>query len=371
MPKASKKKRIKVLRGVLRQVRVELYKIYTPDGQRNLDGAPIDLVAHLVAKKFTNLTKRMDDLEEAFSTMEDAEPIRQLLLKELGDGSGSESREGMNTLELVELLAKRYRRSERASRDWQNHASEQAEQLTKIKTELLSVCSRPDERLTPLEVADTVAESVRLLREMLEESKGALGSSSGLRGDVVQAIARLAGVLTPDQAGVYAESGVSVHGYASFVASQLAGARSTIKDLNRVNAIVREKIAEVLPTAGTSGYLPTLVENLVNSYKLRGKLFLEQQESFKNAKASLGDRITELHVSDVDVLDEAHRLVGAAGDESLSNQDLIVGLIAIVRSLKEEPSRDQPAEPAVRPAEPAVRPADPDPADPDPTAVPG
>lgn len=265
MPKASKKKRIKVLRGVLRQVRVELYKIYTPDGQRNLDGAPIDLVAHLVAKKFTNLTKRMDDLEEAFSTMEDAEPIRQLLLKELGDGSGSESREGMNTLELVELLAKRYRRSERASRDWQNHASEQAEQLTKIKTELLSVCSRPDERLTPLEVADTVAESVRLLREMLEEARK---------------------VVEP---------------------SELAAARNTIKDLNR---------------------------------------------------------ITELHVSDVDVLDEAHRLVGAAGDENLSNQDLIVGLIAIVRSLKEEPSRDQSVEPAVRPV-------DPDPADPDPTAVPG
>lgn len=330
MPKASKKKRIKILHAYLKSTRAELYKIYTPEGRKNLEGAPIDVVAHLVAKKFDNVSRRVGtleaaftDLDAAFQTMEDTEPIRQVLYKALGEGSGSESREGMNTLELVELLVRKYERSEHASRQWQAHVTEQADQLEKIKTELLSVYPKADKRrLTPLQAADGVAESVRMLREMLEEARQAVQPDASL---------------------------------------ELKSALDTIKDLNRVNSIVRARVKRVLPeVAQYNGYLPALVEALVSAYEIRGRLFREQREAFQASQQVLGGELRKLRV-EPDVLDRAHHLVGAAGDEELSNQDLINSLIFLVEN--EETRRDDPAGTA-----------DPDgsdgSADPDPTAVP-
>lgn len=328
MPKSSKKKRIKVLTR-----RVKWWAV------------------------------AFDDLSAAFESMEDTEPIRAVLITELGEGSGSGARDGMNTLELVELLARKYRRSETASRQWQNRAADQAELLTKIKSSLLEACLRPNERLSPLELADGMAPMVQVLRDMLEDCRATLRQEraenppSARQKDVTIALAHLEEVLTPDQAKVFAESGVSIQGYAQFVASQLKSARSTIKDLNRVDDIVRTMITDALPSIWKSnGYLPKMVEKLVALYQSRGEAFKEQREMFRRQRAFLGERIAELTIAP-DVLDKAHRLVGAAGDEVLSNQDLINSLIRRIENT-EAPPRDQPPTP---PADPAL----------DSTAIPG
>lgn len=184
MKKASRKKRIRILRDILSSVRYELMQDVEVEKRHTFAGAHLSDVARIIVRrhkeKVVDLGKRMDDLEVTFSTFEDSEPVYEALLKALGDGSGHETREGMSLLSLVEKLARNHRRESVSARQYQKIASEQAETLTRIKDSLLEAFKNPNENLSPEQLADAVAPMVAVLWDMLDSQSGVM--VSGLLG---------------------------------------------------------------------------------------------------------------------------------------------------------------------------------------------